>query len=32
MSRLVKMDRVFKSLLFPLGYKDQINELDVRPA
>ena len=32
MSRLIKMDRVFKNLLFPPGYKDQINELDVRPG
>src|SRR5688572_5867607 len=32
MSRLIRMDRLFKNLLFPPGYKDQINELDVRPA
>jgi hypothetical protein len=31
-SRLIKMDRALKSLLLPPAYKDQILELDVRPA
>ncbi len=30
-SRLIKMDRVFKNTLLPSEYKDQINELDYLP-
>lgn len=31
-SRLMKMDRMFKNFLFPPNYKDQLNELDVQPG
>lgn len=31
-SRLLKMDWLLKSVLFPSEYKDQINELDVHPT
>jgi hypothetical protein len=31
-SRLMRMDWLFKNILLPSGYKDQINELDVRPG
>lgn len=30
-SRLMKMDWLLKNILLPADYKDQINELDVRP-
>jgi ER-bound oxygenase mpaB/B'/Rubber oxygenase, catalytic domain len=30
-SRLMKMDWLLKNVLFPSDYKDQINELDVKP-
>lgn len=32
LSRLMKMDGLIKSILFPSAYKDQINELDVQPG
>ncbi len=31
-SRLMKMDWMFKAILLPFDYKDQINELDVYPG
>lgn len=31
-SRLMKMDWLLKSVLYPPDYKDQINELDVHPG
>jgi hypothetical protein len=31
-SRLIRMDWLFKNILLPPGYKNQINELDVRPG
>lgn len=31
-SRLMKMEWLFKNILYPTGYKDQINELDVWPG
>jgi hypothetical protein len=31
-SRLMKMDWLLKNILLPSDYKDQINELDVKPG